>query len=361
MKILYAHRYDPKFLMGGAAHVVFHLALAMKEYFHEEVACAVNSCDLATKLTSYGVTVYEIPWKRSASVQMVWRLKSILREFQPDIVHSHHRYLTFLSDVFLKRQSRILHTEHVLRHDRRLLFRYGHHATAVSESVRKNLIEYYKVPQDRVDMISNAVSLRPLNYALVDSLRCRYAGERKMIALCVGRLDEQKGHTYMFDAIARLPEASRSKIKILLAGDGKLKTELQEKTNRLKIGDCVEYLGYTDDIPELLHLCDFLILPSLWEGLPLVVLEAFQAGKPVIATDIPGTKEVMLQNRTGILVPPRDSERLAAAIQEFLNDPKRLIDMGPAIAEHAQQFSFPTMVKRYHELYRRLCAQYAVG
>jgi len=113
-------------------------------------------------------------------------------------------------------------------------------------------------------------------------------------------------------------------------------------------------LGFTKDISSLLSVSDFLILPSLWEGLPLSLLEACLAGKAAIATDIPGSREVVRGGRTGLLVAARDAQALCRAIQSFLDDPEKVKKMGEEARGLARGFSFERMVTNYHDLYKKM-------
>lgn len=358
MKILYVHLSLPGRGMGGADKVVWDLARSMKEIYHEEVAAVLNPGELADRFETLQIPVTEIFWSKFKTGQTSSRLRQRIRTFQPDVIHSHHRYTTFLLDLFFRKGNILLHTEHVLRRSKRWLFRYGHFATAVSDSVRENLAHHYRVPLDRVTTLRNAVSLRPVNSAWFQDFQHKYPRRPgDIFILCSGRLDEQKGHRYLIEAIARLPDSYRARLKIFIAGEGRLETFLRREAARRGVEAPFVFLGFTPFIPELLSLCDFLILPSLYEGLPLVVLEAFSAGKPVIATDIPGTREVVENGRNGILVPPRDAGKLANAIERWMNHPEEMGKMGDEAKRFSERYSFEQMILSYHELYQKLVGE----
>jgi glycosyltransferase involved in cell wall biosynthesis len=129
------------------------------------------------------------------------------------------------------------------------------------------------------------------------------------------RLAQQKGHRFLVEAVPKVRDAI-----FILAGDGPERDALEEQVRLLAVEDRVRFLGYRSDIPELLANSDALVLPSLYEGLPLAVLEAMAAGKPVVATSVGGTDEAVVDGETGFLVPPRDSDALAAAIRRVIQD-----------------------------------------
>jgi len=361
MKILYTSLHDPRFGMGGAEKVLLELALSMRRDYGVEVYAAVNEGDLQRALFKQGIAVTPLFWSKQRTLETVLHLKKATEQFQPDLIHSHHRYTTFLTDLFFKKRTRLLHTEHVLRGDKALLFRYGHHATAVHESVRGQLMERYRVPGERVTTIPNAV-LRPVCIPeQAEALRRKYpVSEPHTRILCMGRLEEQKGHRYLIEAVMRLPETYRRRLSIFIAGEGRLDSELRSQIRSFQIESCFHFLGHVQSIADYLELCDFMVLPSLWEGMPLVVLEAQAAGRAVLATDIPGTRETLLNGETGFLVPARSGSALAKALMDWMDHPEQVRAMGQAARVHAsKEFSFSVMLNRYYQLYEKMLTQQA--
>ncbi len=143
----------------------------------------------------------------------------------------------------------------------------------------------------------------------------------------------------------------------MLVGDGPERGALESQVATLGLRDRVQFLGYRPDIPGLLAGCDLFVLPSLYEGLPLSILEAMAAGKPVVATAIGGTDEVIVPDCTGLLVPPGDAPALATAIRTLLADPplaRRLARAGQARV--ATMFSAAQMVRQVTQVYDELLA-----
>ena len=180
---------------------------------------------------------------------------------------------------------------------------------AVSEHVTDELADL-GWPREKFIVIPNTVDLRRFPAAPTP----RAAGERVVLALA--RLDPQKGLDHLVRAAARMPD-----VTVRIAGGGPLRGELEELARAQGVDDRVTFLGERSDVPELLEACDVFVLPSLYEGLPLSILEAMAAGRPVVATDIPGTRQAVHDGRTGLLVPPGDDAALATAITRVLDDP----------------------------------------
>jgi glycosyltransferase involved in cell wall biosynthesis len=137
---------------------------------------------------------------------------------------------------------------------------------------------------------------------------------------------------------------------------------LKAKARELGINNRVEFLGHRNDIPELLARCDLFVLPSLYEGFPLSILEAMAAGKPVVATAVGGTPEAVIDGVTGYLVPSGDVPALATAIRKVLTDPVLAYKMGLSGRERVQNvFSLDMMVQSYAQLYQDLLSDIKIN
>ena len=176
-----------------------------------------------------------------------------------------------------------------------------------------------------------------------------------MFAVCIGRLEEQKGHRYLIEAVGLMPERLRTRLRVFFLGDGSLASMLRGLAEEKGVAAQFVFVGHTPYIPEYLSLGDFLVLPSLWEGMPLSVLEAYGAEKPVLATDIAGTRDVVSPGFTGELVPARDPQSLARRLEAWLSAPEKLVAMGEAAGQKwRNEYSFEVMVGRYRKLYAEL-------
>jgi glycosyltransferase involved in cell wall biosynthesis len=195
---------------------------------------------------------------------------------------------------------------------------------AVSHAAARHLIGNKSVPKSKITVIHNG---RDLDRFAPTDMHRRTATRAALrlgdvpAILAVARLDEQKGHRYLLDALATLAPR-RPKLVTLLAGEGPLEHSLRAQCAALGLADRVRFLGYRRDVPELLEAADLVLLPSLYEGLPLVAIEALAAGRPMVATEVDGTPEVVIHERTGLLVPPANPVALAAAIERLLDNPE---------------------------------------
>jgi glycosyltransferase involved in cell wall biosynthesis len=200
-------------------------------------------------------------------------------------------------------------------------------------------------------VIPNGISLTAFDQTTQVDRHADGAGTTQQpIVLTIARLHEQKGLNYLLEAAVSVPEAV-----FLLAGDGPDRVNLEAQAQALGLGQRVVFLGHRRDVPALLATCDVFVLPSLYEGMPLSILEAMAARKPVIATAIGGIDEVIAPDKTGLLVPPHDSGALAAAIRSLLFDRTRAQQLAANGRVRVEQdFAAEVMVRRVVQIYDEL-------
>ncbi|CAA9508745.1 MAG: hypothetical protein AVDCRST_MAG69-2357 [uncultured Solirubrobacteraceae bacterium] len=175
---------------------------------------------------------------------------------------------------------------------------------------------------------------------------------RARTVLTVARLTPRKGHIHLIKALPVILEADVP-VHLLLAGDGPQRQELEQLSRDLGVGRNVHFLGHRRDIPALLEDADVFVLPSLYEGLPLVVLEAMASKTPVVATDIVGTGEAVIDGVTGRLVAPSDPLALADAILDVLADSSRAARWASAgYRRYWREFTADRMTRETVAVYR---------
>jgi glycosyltransferase involved in cell wall biosynthesis len=201
---------------------------------------------------------------------------------------------------------------------------------AVSHAAAKHLVTTKGVPESKIRVIHNGRNLD--RYALVNStrraeIRAALGLRNEPTLLTVARLDAQKGHQHLIDALAILARRYPN-VTALLAGEGPLEAALRTQCAASGLSDRVRLLGYRRDVPDLFAAADVVVLPSLYEGLPLVAIEAQAAGRPMVATAVDGTPEVLINEETGLLVPAANPDALAAAIARFIDNPELASRLG---------------------------------
>jgi glycosyltransferase involved in cell wall biosynthesis len=229
----------------------------------------------------------------------------------------------------------------VVHFKQRLLSRFIDRYVAVSRAIAMQLNEEFHVPSEKVRVVYNGTSIPPRRTTLSPATA---SGAVRVLTAC--RLHAQKGLEDLLHAVPRVSGAI-----FLIAGDGPDRPRLEDIVRRLCIADRVRFLGFRPDVSQLLEACDLFVLPSLYEGLPLVLLEAMAHQRPIIATTVPGNEEV-LADGAGLMVPPRDPDALAAAIITVLSDPARARRLAAAGRERVEaNFSVDRMVDGIVQVY----------
>jgi glycosyltransferase involved in cell wall biosynthesis len=225
---------------------------------------------------------------------------------------------------------------------------------AVSEDLKKFLTQKVGIKNDRIIVIHNGIDLDL--YQPGSEKRGRARKELCIHATqpvigTVGNLYPVKGHTYLLKALP-IVKIMFPDIRLLIAGHGRLLGKLLNEARTLGIQDHVLFLGFREDTASLLQAIDLFVLPSISEGLPLSVLEAMASGKSVIATNIGGLGEVVIDGQTGFLVAPENSEALAKRMMLLLGHKSLSDQFGRAGRTRVEkEFSLASMVNKYQDLY----------
>lgn len=220
------------------------------------------------------------------------------------------------------------------------------------------VVDFYRMvglPDDKLAMIYSGVSDDESPAVDRAGVRAAFGWPADVpLLIFAGRLMPQKGVEDLINALDLLQHV-RPELKTLIVGGGPLMSDLEELTHSYDLDDKVRFLGHRSDARTLLAASDLLVLPSLYEGLPNVVLEAMQYRKPVVATAAPGTTEVVVDHETGLLVPLKSPQALALAIRALIDDPALARKYGEAGRARAEAvFGVPTMIERFAELYESL-------
>jgi glycosyltransferase involved in cell wall biosynthesis len=223
---------------------------------------------------------------------------------------------------------------------------------AVSHDVATQLGDHLRWPRSKIDVIYNGVDLERFDRPSTPSLRAELGvGDRPLVLTCA-RLDPQKGLGVLLDAAAALPG-----VMFAVAGDGPERATLEASTRRRGLEGRVRFLGFRNDVPELLAACDVFLLPSLYEGSSLALLEAMAARRAIVTSDIGGTRELVEHETSGLLVPPRDVASLVAALRRVLSDAHLCAELAArARARVEQDFSAATVARRVERLYDEVLA-----
>jgi glycosyltransferase involved in cell wall biosynthesis len=204
----------------------------------------------------------------------------------------------------------------------------AHRIICVSDSNRRDLIDECPAAATRVQTVYNGVDPSAFpSQTNRKKVREELGIVSGPVLVMIARLTEAKGHRFLLQALPHLIEAW-PQLCCVFVGDGELRDQLHRLTVELAVERSCRFLGVREDIADILAAADVVVLPSLSEGFPFVLLEALAMGCPVVASRVNGTPELIEHHKTGLLVPARDSQALMMAIQEVLSNPTAAAKMG---------------------------------
>ncbi len=319
---------------GGAEKALVALALGLnRSVWAPSVVCLAGEGVLAERLRTAGIPVQFLNVRRSNPVQAVGRLASAFAMNPPRLIQSflfHANVASRLAAAKLAQRPPVLGGIRVAERQRkwhltleRLTQGLGLGWVCVSNAVRDFSIQTARLDERRLTVIPNGIDAAEYD-AVGPVPRSGLADDpNNLIALFAGRLDVQKGVDLLLDAFA---SAQHLPLSLAIAGDGPLREEVVTRLREdARLAGRARWLGRRDDVPALLKAADMLVLPSRWEGMPNVVLEAMAAGRPIIATDVDGTREIGFE---GWRLPGEDPRALASALFDACSDRTRLSAWG---------------------------------
>jgi glycosyltransferase involved in cell wall biosynthesis len=345
---------------GGAEQILLHTMTGLDRNLWRPVLFhhpAAGLKLLLGKLRGSSIKTHAVPRIRGlANINRLPQFIRALRNEAPVIFHAHLNWpLACKYELIAAAAARVpvvVATAHtcqefpkhqiLLRAQPRLIAAAVDRYIAVSQAVARTLCEGFQIPCRKIRIVHNGVSIAASEE--------RHGVRKYPVALMTGRLSKEKGVEYLLRAAALVPH-----LTVELAGEGPERASLEAKARELGIDDRVSFLGHREDVTDLLANCDVFVLPSLTEGLPVSVLEAMAASRPVIASEVGGNKEVVVHGETGLLVPPRDAAALADALRATVCDPALARQFGAAgKARVEQEFSDEMMVRRVTQIYNEL-------
>jgi len=200
-----------------------------------------------------------------------------------------------------------------------------------SPSVIEHLATHAKIPRDRLRLVRGGIDPAPIRAAKPIERTSLGLPRDSAMVLWVGRLDPVKGLSQLIESFGRI--AGEMNAHLCLAGAGPIREQLEQKVRGLQLDHCVHFLGPRVDVAALLKAADVFVFPSRTEGLPNALLEAMAAACPIVTTDVPGCRDLIVHERTGLVVPYGDTQSLAAAMRRLLRDRAFAAQLGARASE----------------------------
>lgn len=353
---------------GGAEVYVRDLSIEMVRSGHHVAVAYISaatslgaSCqfesEFKTILVANGIDFFEVGHAcRRFFLRGGLRLRRILNEFQPDVVHS-HLYFGILFKVLSFVRTPLVYTHHNHRLGKGGFFypvfniivnRYIGISVDCAEAIAS-------AGAKNVAVIYNGVNPQRLcikeNYPLNDE---------KVKVMSVGSLCEQKNFGLLLQSFSKMFDRCpdlRRRVSLRIAGEGPLMNDLRESIINLNLSDCINLLGNRRDIPQLLADSDLFVMSSKWEGLPIALLEAMMTGLPVVVTDVGGCRDVVDACGAGLVVPPNDATRLSEALETLICDAAKRSSISITAKRAAKTYSISTACEKHLIVYNSIVQQ----
>jgi len=354
---------------GAEEHILTLLRGLDRKFFRLHLVCPPELAARVRPDLPDDVELIPLLVRKPTQPAAAFRLGRILRERRVTILHSHLFYASlFASPIgWAWRVPVILETPHLRESWRRGWFksrfvvdrfvgRFVDYYIAVSEANVRYLVETKGLPARKMVIIRNGCDLKrfdPTREPPRGLKRKLGFNEVDPVLLVVGRLEPQKGHHVLLNALPAVRGEFPS-ARLVCVGEGSLRKDLESQLRTLGLEDAVRFVGFQANVPEWLALADFTVLPSFYEGLPIAAIESLAAGRPVVASAVDGTPEVVLNGKTGLTVPPGDVTALAEALCSMLRNPSLRTTMGNEGRRWvAENFSQEQQLRHTQELYLR--------
>jgi glycosyltransferase involved in cell wall biosynthesis/peptidoglycan/xylan/chitin deacetylase (PgdA/CDA1 family) len=356
----------------GGEKVLLDLTKGLMEKGHHLFVASPSYGPLTVFLKAAGVKVFVFPMRKTYDLLAIFRLWKLLREYRIDVVHSHGLLVNTLSRIacYLANTPVSISTAHVplnLKSGKQaqnlleklmipyylildnLTSLFNHKVIAVSHAVKRDLMEQGIKPE-KITVVQNGIDPNLLKGKKNNNDK-ELENKDSTIVGTITRLSPQKD-LKTFLIMANLVIQEIPNVEFLVIGDGEQREELQTLTESLGLCNHVRFLGYREDARDILKSFDIFALSSLWEGLPIVILEAMAAEKPVVATAVDGVAEVVEHGKTGLLVEPEKPDLLAKSVIELIRNPNRAKGMGKRGRERLERyFSINRVINTVEQTY----------
>lgn len=355
--------------VGGAETLLLSISRRIgKKYFNFVIAYSSKG-PLINDFIESGAEVVQFDTYSQIDLLAIKKLVNLIKSKNIDIVHSHQLRFDFLGGIAAKiTKTPFIFTRHqslsdssinrfkkafFLNIDKLVTVKLADKIIAVSKFIASDLQCKEGTPEEKIVIIYSGLDLNAYDKDIkIGKIREEFSIDSKAPLIgTIGRINVEKAHHLFLRAAVEvlkvIPEA-----RFFIVGDGPLREKQEKLSEELGLKSKVIFTGYRKDIPEIIADLDIFALSSLTESLGIVNLEAMAMGKPVISFDVGGVFELVIDKETGLLIPPRDTQALAKAIVNLINDKEKIKNMGSTGRKRVEEnFTLDITVKKHQELY----------
>lgn len=319
------------------------------------------------KLKELGIQIDVVPFRKIYSFMNIRLIRKYIIEGKYDLVHVHlfpaQYWASIAVQLIFKDKPIIITTEHNTHNRRRekFYFRYFDKyiysrykkIVSISDQTQEQLKDWLQVRtdiQNKFIVINNGINIKAFEKAepyLKSEVNVDFTEKTKLVCM-VGRFSDQKDQSTLIKAIRELP----NEIHLLLIGEGPNLEKNRDLAKGMEIGDRIHFLGFRNDVDRIIKTSDVVVQSSMWEGFGLAAVEGMAAGKPIIASDVPGLREVVKD--AGLVFPKGDYKELANTIYTLLIDHEKYEDLSKSCTLKAREYSIEEMARKTYDLYKQV-------
>ncbi len=346
----------PSFALAGAETMCENLIYALRAEGAEVIAISLYDyhSPITERLEAAGVDIRYLDKKKGFDLSIIKKLREIFKEEKPDVVHSHLYAIKYT--IFAARRAKIkkrVHTVHTIaqkecgkwsRKLNKIFYKYMKITpVALSEIVQESMVDEYKLPKEKIPVILNGIDLSKCQP------KTDYTIKAKIRILHIGRFSKVKNHKGLIEAFHLFHQEYPHSI-LQLIGEGELREDVERQVNQLGLSDSVEFLGLQENVHTYLHEADIFTLPSNYEGIPMTLIEAMGTGLPIVATNVGGIPDMIINGENGVLT-GLEIESIKEGLTFFVDDLNKREVFGGNAKLSAERFSVQIMAKKYIEVY----------
>lgn len=344
--------------LAGAETMCENLTNSLIKLGHEVTVVSLYDYHsvITERMEHNGINIIYLNKNSGLDLSLTFKLVKIFKQYKPDVVHSHlyaGKY-AHIAAYLCGIPGKVYTIHNIAKNEagklnrtfNRFLFKNCHVVpVSLTEEIQKSVAEEYNMDFKHIPVVFNGVSMEKCHR------KKDYTGNKKI--LHIGRFSKQKNHEALVRAFANIVERGQD-VELYLYGQGELEESIKELVKSLHVENNVFFCGLTDDVYSVMEKCDIFVLPSLFEGMPMTLIEAMGTGMPILASNVGGIPDMIENEKTGLLCEPT-VESIVEGLERLISSEKERKQFGENAVISSERFSADKMAKDYYEIYLKVC------
>ena len=344
--------------LAGAETMCENLTNSLIKLGHEVIVISLYDYHsvITERMEKNGIKIIYLNKKSGLDLSLTIKLVKIFKEYKPDVVHS-HLYAGKYAHVAASMcgvNGKVYTIHNIAKNEagmmnrtfNRFLFKHCHVVpVSLSKEIQKSVVDEYNINFKDTPVIFNGVSMEKCH------IKNDYTGNKKV--LHIGRFSKQKNHEVLVKAFSIVVNRGHD-VSLYLYGQGELEESIKELVKNLHMDKNIFFCGLTDDVYSVMESTDIFVLPSLFEGMPMTLIEAMGTGMPILASNVGGIPDMIENEKSGLLCEPT-VEQVAAGLEKLISSEEDRKLYGQNAVIGSEKFSADMMAKDYYEIYLKAC------